>query len=687
MQSPVPGSVLNADGQIGAEPNTSERNLPEPIPVVAVVSQRQALSYSTNSSLSALNAADIENEGLHHPNELFDRVPGAWVSSGSGQEHLTALRSPVVTGAGACGAYMVLEDQVPTRPAGFCNVNQLFEVNLLQARRVDVLRGPGTVTYGSNALHGAISVYTPGPADQRFQEIGLELGSYSYVRARAALSGSNVAMQVNYTDAGSFRDDEQFRHALANLQFEHEAGEWTGRTSMAYAMLDQDTAGFILGENSYKDEELRTQNLNPEAYRKAWAFRLSSRWEYVMNNSQAIELIPYIRSSSMGFLQHFLPGQPLEENAQDSAGILFSWSISDELSMGADLEWTKGSLLEYQQYPLETGSDFLQQTRPQGYHYDYEVQALSTAVWLQWQQDLSTQWQFTAGLRAEYLRYDYDNLMLDGNSRDDGTACGFGGCLYTRPSDRSDSYTNLAPELGLMFRVNDSNSLYLRAARGFRAPQATELYRLQKGQSVADLQPETLDSIELGWNQNSESISSQLALFSMYKRNYIFRDADGYNVSNGRTSHLGVEASINWQIADSLQISGNVSWAEHEYDFNRNLGGSELITSGNEIDTAPPWLGGLQISWQTNEYLNLEAEWIYQGAYYIDAANEHSYEGHQLVNLSAWVGFAETGHSLAIRLNNIFDSRYAARADYAFGNYRYFPGAGRTLSVEWRFRR
>ena len=39
-------------------------------------------------------------------------------------------------------------------------------------------------------------------------------------------------------------------------------------------------------------------------------------------------------------------------------------------------------------------------------------------------------------LRAERTHYDYDNRMLDGNTRDDGSACGFGGCLYTRPADR-----------------------------------------------------------------------------------------------------------------------------------------------------------------------------------------------------------------------------------------------------------
>jgi hypothetical protein len=32
---------------------------------------------------------------------------------------------------------LVLEDDSPTRPSGFCNVNQLFEINIAQAKRID----------------------------------------------------------------------------------------------------------------------------------------------------------------------------------------------------------------------------------------------------------------------------------------------------------------------------------------------------------------------------------------------------------------------------------------------------------------------------------------------------------------------------------------------------------------------
>jgi outer membrane receptor protein involved in Fe transport len=277
--------------------------------------------------------------------------------------------------------------------------------------------------------------------------------------------------------------------------------------------------------------------------------------------------------------------------------------------------------------------------------------------------------------------------MLDGNTRDDGSECGFGGCLYTRPADRSDSFTNLSPELGLSFDLTDQQTLYVRAARGYRAPQATELYRLQRGQTVADLDSETLDSLEVGIKGFADKFSYELIAYAMRKQNFIFRDANGFNISDGKTRHIGLESLLRWQATESLTFSGNLSWAQHEYDFDRDLGRGEIILKGNEIDTAPPWLGGLRLHWQRNARQAVEAEWVYQGGYFLDAANAHRYPGHSLLNLRGWIHIADSRHTVSLRLTNLLDNRYAERADYAFGNYRYFPGAGRRVSVEWQYRR
>ena len=80
-----------------------------------------------------------------------------------------------------------------------------------------------------------------------------------------------------------------------------------------------------------------------------------------------------------------------------------------------------------------------------------------------------------------------------------------------------------------------------------------------------------------------------------------------------------------------------------------------------------------------------EAEWLVVGDYFVDAANAHRYAGHELLNLRARWEFVPRW-SLTLRVNNALDRAYADRADFAFGNYRYFPGRPRSVFAElsWR---
>ena len=72
------------------------------------------------------------------------------------------------------------------------------------------------------------------------------------------------------------------------------------------------------------------------------------------------------------------------------------------------------------------------------------------------------------------------------------------------------------------------------------------------------------------------------------------------------------------------------------------------------------------------------------GAYYLDAENRFRYPGHTIANLRARISPAERV-DVVLRLNNVSDRSYADRADFAFGDYRYFPGRGRELFVEVRY--
>jgi len=483
-----------------------------------------------------------------------------------------------------------------------------------------------------------------------------------------------------------WRDDTGHEQAKLNASWLARDGAVERAAALAGSVLRQETAGYITGLDAYRDPDVARSNPNPEAFRDADSMRGWYAWRRE-EGGQRLEIRPYFRASRMEFLQHFLPGQPLEQNSQVSAGVQAAATrrtSAGRLHYGVDLEIAEGRLEEFQADATIGLPPPVAATRPQGLHYDYSVRAGSMAPWLHWEQDLGADWSLGLGLRAERLAYDYDNRMLAGNTRDDGTECP-GGCLYTRPADRSDAFFNLAPKFSLGWRVAPGQLGWLAVRRGFRAPQATELYRLQRGQSVADLDSETLDSMELGWRGYRAGFAWELVGYFMEKRNYIFRDGDGFNVSDGRTRHEGVELSLRWEIVPGLSVATDQSFARHTWRFDRDVGRGEIIVAGNEIDAAPRRFGSTRLAWDGAGRWGAELEWINMGAYWLNAANTARYRGHDLLHLRLRRTLTPQLEA-AVRVHNLTDRAYAERADFAFGQYRYFPGRERTLFVElaWR---
>lgn len=634
------------------------------------------------ASTGVLTDDAIWRAGPRHPSEILGNIAGAWVSRGNGQEHLTALRSPVLTGAGACGAFLVLEDGIPTRPAGFCNVNQLFEINTEQASRIEVVKGPASAAFGSNGLHGVINVIPKHGTDSAAMSI--EAWNRDYQRAGLTLplefEGSSATISIVSAREGNVRDNAGFEISKIN-------GSWSPkmrsdrqfRLSLSASYLNQDTAGFLFGEDAYLDEDLFRTNANPEAYRNAHAARLWANFRQDFESGY-LEVKPYARLSRMDFLQHFLPGQPTEDNGHESVGIMTNRVFvgdSRSTSVGLDIEFSRSYLSEFQSNPVQIPSAFLRETRPVGSHYDYDTDIAMIAIHAGQELSLGL-FDIEWGLRLEHLRYQYDNNLASGNLRPDGTACGFGGCLFTRPADRTDNFTNLAPKLAIGRQFGDGWLGYASIARGFRAPQATELYRLQSGQEVSDLDSETLDTLEFGLKRTGSRWRLQIAAFLADKRNFIFRDANGFNVSSGKTRHAGVEVAGDFSLTDKLDLAFAGTHARHSYRFTGGVG--EPIVSGNEVDTAPRHLASVQVSYRPNETVEATLRLTHQGSYYLDAANSARYPGHDILDLRlAWAPTEWLSATLFV--DNVADRRFADRADFAFGQFRYFPDPGRRAGL------
>lgn len=622
-----------------------------------------------------------------HINEIMQRVPGAWISRGNGQESIIALRSPVLTGGGSCGAFFSAADGISLRAPGFCNVNQLFDSNFEQAGSIEVIRGPATALYGSSAMHGVINVISAAPTEQLDNRVSVEAGPYDYYRGMYRYSDTvgkhGISVSANAATDGGYKDESGYDQQKAIVRHDYAGEDWNIRTVLDGANLNQETAGYIEGYQSYKDGDLAKSNPNPEAYRDAWSLRLYSAASTPLNDKNTLTVTPYYRNNDMEFLQHFLAWQPVEKNDHNSLGL----RTTLHTDAGA-LRWANGIDLEYTDATLkETQDEDFSANQPAGVHYDYQIDATTAAVYSQARTQLASPWEFDAGARLEYTNYDYHNRTGD------GSACGpqATSCRFFRPADREDDFTDWSLNAGASYDLTEDHIAYTRLARGFRAPDSSELYRLQTGQDSSHLDSEKIDNIELGLRGYWQgSLRYDAAVYYMHKDDVIFQDADRQNVSGAQTRHYGVELALDYQISENWSAGMDANYANHTYDNHVELLGSTGDIKGNDVDTSPKTFGSARVGWDFSQLAGrnsrAELEWVYTDSYYLEPENLHEYNGHSLLNLRITSDITPRW-SAGLRLTNLLDEEYAERADYGFGEYRYFVGQprGAYLQISYQF--
>ncbi len=665
--------------------------LEERIIVTGVYSPVSVLAATTN--IDILSSQEINRVAPSLPADILNRLTGVHIQTNNGMDSLPSLRSPVLTGPGAGGAFIVAQDGIPTRAAGFANNNSLSELNLSSATRVEVVRGPASAIYGSNAVHGVFNMLSAELTAANAIRVLLDKQQRQF---ETQFSNDDLGLAYQYINDKGFRADSGFVSNKIDTKLSSQIGEATVTSTFSGFNVDQDTAGFISSADNgqcfttsyadatlYRDRAVMNLNCDPDAFRQWSSVRLNSRWQWQLNDTEQLTITPYYRNNNMTFRQHYLPSRAIENNSHSSVGInsRYAQSISERLDIvtGINLEHTIGTLKQTQDIPSRFSFG---KARQQGLHYNYQVNAQNIAPFIQVTYLLNNTISIDTSIRWDNTKYDYTNTIADGTTQADGTSCqktdgSAVACLFLRPGDRTDRFSNESLKIGATWLINPNSSLYSAISTGFRAPQTTDLYRLQNQQDIGQIKSERVDSYEIGYRYQTKELNLELVGYDMRKTNFFFRDASGLNVTDGKTVHQGIEVSADYSLSSVFSITGSVTLSAHQYDFNRLNSG---VVKGNEIDTAPSQLSNVQLLWTPTNALNVEIEWLHIGNYYLDPANEHTYKGHELIH--ARTHFALTPDvTLTANIENITDTKYASRADYAFGSYRFFGGQPRTIKL------
>ena len=696
VQSAILGALFFAVllGFAAASPNSSATETQAVAEELVVTSAFGRLAVS--GSVYSLSASQVDNLAPTHPADILSVQPGVWVSRGSGQEHLAGLRSPVLTGPGACGAYRILENGIPIRPIGFCNVNGLIELPIRAGKQISVLLGGGGAALGTASQYAALDLQT-GYLPSGLQ---VQLGTNGYRRLLLRHGSRSTGFESTNVIDATMDDGWQENTGLSDLRHSY-ARVWqtaagSHRLQASNTLLHQRTAGYIVvgegetGKGILSSASRRNDNENEGAYRTAGSLRLS----YIFKpDAGGYQFAAWLRGTGMEFQQHFLPQKPKEINGHISGGVQASREAKLIDTQSAQLDYRVTLTGDFGEVHLRESQSEASLCRfsttcfPTGEHYRYRVAFIDAWIQGELEGSIGEQIQLWGDFGLGSHTYIYRNQLTDGDACVDAANMPLEGlddyapgrCRFFRPASATDRAVAFSGRVAVQYRPFDHLTSTLSFSSGYRPAQTGELYRQQRASQGVDLRIERLNQLELGANYALQDwLTASARFYLQWSRDLIFRLSDGTLEDSGSINGRGMEWQLIAQLPWQSTLTLNATFAHYQYAYN-----SANIVRGREVDTAPGEKMALIWSGSPLETVWTQLQWEWLGAYYTDPSNEHSYGGHHLVHLA--LGWKPVqAFEVALRIRNLLNSPYAERADFFF-NERYFAGQGINGSATVQF--
>ncbi|MBZ9611502.1 TonB-dependent receptor [Rheinheimera maricola] len=675
------------------------------IEVLVVTSSRQAQSLvNLAEAVAVLDEDTIINVSPGHPAELLNRVSGVHVNDLGGEGHMTAIRQPISTG----GVYLFLEDGLPTRPTGFFNHNGLYEIDIPNAGRVEVTKGPGSALYGSDAIGGIFNILTPDPAAQFGGRLQAELGSDGWQRGLLSVNGPlaekhSAFWQLNSTQSDGFRQQADYQRFSTNLRLDSEVSDNTRlKTLVSFGKVDQSgTSGLSFTDFSQNPE--RNYYYGEMGARDVQALRLSAELRHQLSDNSELMLTPFFRDNRSEMMPSWMLSYDpvLQQTRFKSYGLLAQYSQQSSnrfnWTTGLDIDYTPANFAEQQISVSRNGDIYTDYalTGRTNYHYDANQTVLSPYAQLQW--FATEQLIISLGARYDYFSVDYTDLLPEDVPQQVGRSS------WLRPESQKISYRQLSPKAGIVWKFADNQQLYANRRHAFRVPSVGQVFRPGSSNDTTELEPVTALNHELGWRgQFDSSLFSKVRLdASVYdlaiKDDVVtYIDGNSRKVTNaGETSHRGIELMLQLALNAQWQWQTSGSYTRQKYENFQYLYScfppacvppvSETRNfAGFEVGKAPKQLWQSSLSYQPQQLdgLWLELEWQKVGRYFTDETNTNTYPGHDLWHLRARYQLSDRV-SFAARLMNITDKTYSTYTSNQVGSsaIEYRPGMPRSVFV------
>ena len=551
----------------GTRSETDVRHLPM---TVSVVGRPQLEASQQTSVLPVLNS---QVPGFFSTSR---GVMGYGVATGaSGQMSLRGIGGPAQAGLPTTGL-LVLIDGHP-QYMGLMGHPIADAYQTMMAERVEVLRGPASVLYGSNAMGGVINIVT-----RKMQEDGIRTninigaGSYGSIqteatnRIRKGRFSSTVTASYNRTDG--HRADMAFEQygGYAKLGYDF-TDNWKVWGDVNVTRFNATNPGSVM--KPYIDNDQRIT-------RGMTSFALENYYE---KTSGALSF--FYNWGDHWINDGYQPGgEPLQYRFNSNDQMLgVSWYQSVQLFQGNRL--TVGA--DYFHFGGEAWNQFFD-----GHRETSADKSLNeVAGYVDFRQDIAAWLTLDAGARVDY---------------------------------HSQTGTEFIPQVGLAFHLPENAEIKAMASKGFRNPTIREMYMFPP--QNPDLKPEKLWNYELSFSQRlmDNRLSYGLNVFYINGENLIIRlpnpNGSGMlNQNSGEIENWGAEANVGYQFNSVWSVMANYSWLHME---NPVLASPEHKLYGGVNFRKGRWSASTGIQYVKGLYTDLDAAtkenfvlWDMQGSF------------------------------------------------------------------------
>jgi vitamin B12 transporter len=582
---------------------------PEPLPTMVVSATRIATPQSQlGSSVTVITSEDIATQQLRTVTDVLKLVPGLNVVQSGGPGGVTSV---FMRGTNSNHTKVLIDGIDVSDPS---NSGATFDFGQLLAsdiERIEVLRGPQSGLYGSDAIGGVISITTRAGRGPFSLSGSLEGGSFDTFNQTLAVGGSTdqwqYAANVEHLHSGATPVTPLQLLQPGEARLDDYYDNLTASTRLGYTVMPGFDVNLV---GRFTDAHYAFTGDDPFAFPS-----FPDAQQSKSDTSQYYTRLSAHLVSFAGALDQTL-------------GVAYSsaWTLNLDPNFGASVNTGDRVKVDWQgAVRLSTGETLVLDAEHDrdAIHEPIRAEVTDNAGAVELQSHL-----------GEHF-YSALNVRYDDNER-------FGSKVTWR----------FAP--AYVLAASDTR-FSASAGSGFKAPTLGELYQNFPPFffSNPDLKPETSTGYDLGVEQGllDTAVQVGVTLFRNDIHNLITTDVTGTTYANvGRAVTQGVESFIGWQPLQALKLRA-------DYTFTQ----ADDALAHQELLRRPRHKATLDANWQLTEALSLDSTLLFVGSW-IDGNRDFSIPrltapGYTTVNLAA--NFALNAHwTLFARIDNLFDRRY-----------------------------